>query len=157
MLVTVPSEAFPSKRDGWFVAVVWIACVVVVVSGGLHVAADGAAWSRVVLAIVLFGAAAFMLSVLYGTGYRIGERSLHVRGGPFRWRIPLRAIASVSPTKNPLSSPACSLDRLRVAYRTGRGERVLMISPSDKSGFLDALSLRCPWLERTAEGLTPKV
>lgn len=150
------SDAFPSKRDGWLVAVIWIACGVVVSAAALQLVADEAAWSRLALGAVLLGAAAFMLWVLYGTGYRVGEHALHVRAGPFRWRVPLDAIESVTPTRNPLSSPACSLDRLRVGHRTARGERALMISPSDKTGFLDALARRCPQLERTADGLTSR-
>lgn len=154
--MTVSASSFPSKRDGWLVAVVWIACGVVVASAGLQLVGDEAVWARAALAAVLLGVAAFMLWVLNGTGYRIEERSLHVRGGPFRWRIPLDAIVSVTPTRNPLSSPALSLDRLRVTHRTRRGERGLMISPADKAGFLAALTDRCPHLVRTADGLTAR-
>jgi hypothetical protein len=79
-----------------------------------------------------------------------------VRGGPFRWRIPLAAIVSVTPTRNPLSSPACSLDRLRITHRGPRGERGLLVSPASKTGFLDALARRCPELSRTTDGLAPR-
>jgi hypothetical protein len=41
---------------------------------------------------------------------------------------------------DPLSSPACSLDRLLLRY----GSRRIMISPADKIGFLAELQLRCP-------------
>ncbi len=147
-------QDFPSKRDGWFVAVVWLACLLLVGTAWLPLAADDLGWSQLPLVLVQLGGAAFMLWVLYGTGYRIGERDLSVRGGPFRWRIPLDAIVSVEPTRNPLSSPACSLDRLRIAHRTDDGgERKLMISPAEKREFLDALALRCPQLVRSADGL----
>jgi hypothetical protein len=45
----------------------------------------------------------------------------------------------VVPTRNPLSSPALSLDRLRIEYGQGRA---IMISPADKGPFLRALEER---------------
>jgi hypothetical protein len=42
----------------------------------------------------------------------------------------------VEETRNPLSSPALSLDRLKITY--GNGKRI-MISPADKIGFLKAI------------------
>ncbi len=108
---------FPSKRDGWLVAVIWLAGALLVGTAWLPLGADDLGWSQLLLVLLQLGAAAFMFWVLYGTGYRIEERDLSVRGGPFRWRIPLDAIVSVTPTRNPLSSPACSLDRLRVVHR----------------------------------------
>ncbi len=149
------SRDFRSKRDGWFVAVVWLACGLLVGTAWLPLAADDLGWSQLLLVLVQVGAAAFMLWVLYGTSYRIGERDLSVRSGPFRWRIPLDAIVSVEPTRNPLSSPACSLDRLRIVQRTGARERKIMISPTEKSEFLDALALGCPQLVRSPDGLAP--
>jgi hypothetical protein len=45
-------------------------------------------------------------------------------------------ITAITPTSNPLSSPALSLDRLRIDYGKGRS---VMISPRDKQGFLGAM------------------
>jgi hypothetical protein len=70
------------------------------------------------------------------TRYDLSRQSLIVRSGPFRWSIPLADIKSVTPTRNPLSSPALSLDRLRIEYGQGRA---IMISPSDKGAFVRAL------------------
>ncbi|RIK97992.1 MAG: hypothetical protein DCC71_21360 [Proteobacteria bacterium] len=99
--------------------------------------------------------AGFIAWTLFGTAYRIGDDAILVRSGPFRWRIPLGAIVSVTPTRNPLSSPAVSLDRLRVAYRAARGERALMLSPADKAGFLAELAARCPSLRLAGDRLLP--
>ncbi len=49
-------------------------------------------------------------------------------------------IESVIPSRNLLSSPACSLDRLHVRYPSSR--RGVLISPEDESGFLSGLVLR---------------
>jgi PH (Pleckstrin Homology) domain-containing protein len=136
------AQMFPSKRDAWLVAVIWIAGALLAGTAWIPVVAGPFGALRVPLALVHLGAAAFAFWVLYGTGYSVGERELLVRSGPFRWRIPIDAIASITPTTNPISSPACSLDRLRIAYRGVRGARALLVSPADKAGFLAALAAR---------------
>ncbi|MGH9814348.1 MAG: PH domain-containing protein [Candidatus Acidiferrales bacterium] len=68
--------------------------------------------------------------------YEITEAELIIRAGVLRWRIPLAAIVNVEPTRNPLSSPAWSLDRLRVRWRRGARIRWIQISPEDKLAFL---------------------
>ena len=55
--------------------------------------------------------------------------------GPFRWRVPIDAITAITPTRSALSSPALSLDRLRIEY----GERAILVSPIYKEGFVRAL------------------
>jgi len=70
------------------------------------------------------------------TRYDLSGGTLIIRSGPFRWSIPVADIKSITPTRNPLSSPALSLDRLRIEY--GR-ERAVMISPNQKEAFLRAL------------------
>lgn len=79
------------------------------------------------------------LWVLTSTRYTLTATDLHVASGPFRWSVPLRDVRAVTPTRNPLSSPALSLDRLRIDY--GR-RRWLMISPIDKEGLVRELEAR---------------
>ena len=136
------AQVFPSKRDGWLVAVIWAAGALLVGTAWIPVVAAPFGALRVPLAVIHLGAAGFAFWVLYGTGYQVGERELVVRSGPFRWRIPVDAITSITPTTNPISSPACSLDRLRIAYRGARGEHALLVSPADRLGFLAALAAR---------------
>jgi hypothetical protein len=136
------ADVFPSKRDGWLVAVIWMAGVLLVGTAWIPIIAGPFGALRIPLAILHLAVAGFAFWVLYGTGYRVGDRDLLVRSGPFRWRIPIDAIASITPSSNPISSPACSLDRLRIAYRGARGERALLVSPADRAGFLAALAAR---------------
>ena len=64
-----------------------------------------------------------------------------MRAAFFRWRIPLDQIIEVYPTHNPLSSPALSLDRLRINYKRPSGKTWwVMISPKEKEQFLDDLA-----------------
>ena len=61
---------------------------------------------------------------------------LRVVSGPFRWRVPIADIQSVTPTRSLWSAPALSLDRLRINYGNGR---CILVSPADKQGFMEAI------------------
>lgn len=79
------------------------------------------------------------------TNYEIGRTELLIRSAGFRWRVPLDSIVEVLPTHNPLSSPACSLDRLRVNYQNRKGRmRFVLISPREKEDFLRNLADALP-------------
>lgn len=73
-----------------------------------------------------------------GTYYAFDGSLLRIRSGPFRWNVPIANITTVSKTRNPLSSPALSLDRLRIEY----GDKSVMISPHRTEEFLKELEER---------------
>ncbi len=125
-----------SKIDSWILAVLALAIVVSAYATQEVFNAGTAAswWSAVVTAVLGIG---LPLWVLISTRYCLDERQLLIRSGPFRWQVPLREIHAVTPTRNPLSSPALSLDRLRIDYGNGR---TVMISPRDREGFLRDLA-----------------
>ena len=77
------SPEFPSKRDGWLIVVIWLAVGLLIGTAWLQVGADETAWLRALLVALQLAGAAFMLWVLYGTGYRIEARHLCVRGDRF--------------------------------------------------------------------------
>jgi hypothetical protein len=130
---------FRSKIDAWLLIVLVAASAVAVLSAGalLAVTGGGGAW-LLAIAIVLLGAG-LPLWVLLSTRYTLTASELRVASGPFAWRVPLADIKAVTPTRNPLSSPALSLDRLRIDYAQGRW---LMVSPGEKEGFLRELHAR---------------
>lgn len=73
--------------------------------------------------------------------YGISDDALLVHFGVVRQRIAYETIGEVYPTRNPLSSPALSLDRL--AIKTGRGPlNLTLISPVQREEFLALLSSR---------------
>jgi hypothetical protein len=129
------STAYPSKVDGWLVAVLVVAVVASVAAGGAAIAAD----SPLMLAIVLPFGAVLPLWIAQTTRYTLDDAALSIASGPFRWRVPLRDIRGVTPTRSPLAGPALSLDRLRIDY--GRA-RSILISPEDARGFLNELERR---------------
>jgi hypothetical protein len=140
---------FPSKRDTWLVLLSWVGSGIEVAVGILLFLSEAHPAVRWLVPAACLAGAAFMLWVLYGTHYTVTQDTLIIRCGPFRFRVPLGEIDAVTPTRNPLSSPACSLDRLLIQYRQVR--RRIMVSPDDKTGFLEALVARCPHLVRSGD------
>lgn len=122
-----------SKVDNWLVVVLLIA-MAVSLAASLLVLATTPIGTGVWIAVptVAFGAG-LPLWLLLATEYALDGRYLRVRSGPMKWTIALADIERISATRNPLSSPALSLDRLRIDYGKGR---FLMISPRDRQAFL---------------------
>jgi len=79
------------------------------------------------------------LWILANTNYTLTDMTLHVRCGPFSYKVPIAEISSVTPTRSILSAPALSLDRLRIEYSRGK---VVVISPEDRERFLKDLDIR---------------
>jgi hypothetical protein len=138
---------FPSKRDTWLSVVLWAAVIACVAGGAATAAEQPDALIKAVVFAVPAAVAALVLWVLYGTSYTFSGQVLDIRSGPFRFRVPLHEILSVDPSRNPLSAPACSLDRLHIRY----GHRQILVSPQDRSGFLDALVARGTGLVRDGD------
>lgn len=125
-----------SKVDGWLAAVLLASIALLVAGLWTAHAQDGPLPVALALPILLLGAG-LPLWILAVTHYTFVGEELIVRSGPFRWRIPLREIRSVTPTRDMLASPALSLDRLRIDYGAGRA---VMVSPADKDAFLRAIA-----------------
>lgn len=136
---------FPSMRDEWIEALILLGILVSLAGGIAALVVVGASWTEMVLVgILLLGMDSLMLWVLYGTGYTITPDRLLIRCGPLSFDVRLDSIEFIFPTRSPWSSPACSLDRLRIVY--GLSQQSIMISPEDKSGFLSALVQQCSTL-----------
>ena len=139
------SVVYPSKRDWWLVLLLW-ASVIGMVAAAITLWFEPAPPGlRIGLSAVLAATAAFVPWILYSTRYSFERDALIVRSGPLRWRVALDSIEEVVPTRNPLSSPACSLDRLLIRY--GGARMGIMISPQNKAAFLRDLVARVPSLE----------
>lgn len=144
-MVEVGKKVYPSKRDGWLVAVIWLSLVVMVASAiGVMTTPDPPS-VRLGVSVLMLALAAFTLWIYGSTHYTLAGAELIIRCGPFRWRVELDSIDEVSPSRNPLSGPAFSLDRLHIKYR---GSRMgILISPREKTAFLLDLVSRCPDLK----------
>lgn len=129
------TKRFVSGVDRWFVLVLVAAVVVQIVGIAIAASAPGALPAVLVGVGVLFLTVILFAWLLRGTYYEVSGDTLRVVSGPYRIRIPIESIESIEPTRSPLSSPALSLDRLRIRY----GKKQVLVSPADKRGFLRAL------------------
>ena len=129
-------KRFKSKIDRWLMLllVVIMAFEIVVMSiAALQTPDPRAAIGLIVTALLII---ALIGSLLIGTHYTVDGNVLRVASGPFHWKVPIDQIQSVEATRSPLSSPALSLDRMRIRYSKNRR---IMVSPADKAGFLRAI------------------
>jgi hypothetical protein len=145
----VGREVFRSKVDGWLAGVVFgsLALSLGIVAAAAASVGDPSVWIGVAVSLVAAGLVGWLF---LSTRYELDGRRLVARSGPLRWRIDLATVESVTPSRNPLSSPALSLDRLEIHY--GAGKRIL-VSPAERDRFLAALSRAEPALERHQGGL----
>jgi len=127
---------FSSKVDGWLIPIMVLAV------GGLFAALiavliDGAPWPiRVLLGAVTIIVTMLLFSVFRNTAYVIDGDTLRIVSGPFKWTIPVADINEITPSRNPLSSPALSIDRLKITYSE---KKFVLVSPEDKAGFISAI------------------
>jgi hypothetical protein len=104
------------------------------------------------LLVKIFGSIFFLAMagclpwLLFGTFYILTKAHLIICCLSMKYPITLCDIYEVFPTHNPLSAPACSLDRLRIKFKGSRFGA--LISPKDKTEFIHDLLLRCPQLIR---------
>ena len=128
---------FESKRDLWILVLLrGIPIVVLFVVGDAWYLTHGDARGPIAGAVILILVELFFFeSVLRSTYYVIDGDTLVIRSSFITWRVPIREISSVKPTRSALSSPALSLDRLRIQY----GRKAILISPEDRERFLAAL------------------
>lgn len=124
---------YVSKIDTWLLAVVVSAMALSLYACVASFAASPAAgwWITAVTLPVGFG---LPLWLFLGTSYTVTSDELLIKGGPLKWRVPIADITGITASSNALSSPALSMDRLRIDY--GRGKSVL-ISPREKAAFIE--------------------
>jgi Bacterial PH domain len=91
---------------------------------------------------IMVAAIAFVGAISLPTEYIVEDTQLVVRSGMMRRSIPFDAIFRVYPTRNPLSAPAWSLDRLGIDFRVKGQRRLALISPLARSDFLTLLQKR---------------
>ena len=127
---------FASKVDGWLIPVMIVAVAGMIWSLVAVMIAE-APWSiRIVVTVATVLVIGLLFAVFTRTHYTVANGELRVVSGPFRRTISLSDITGVEPTRNPMSSPALSMDRLKVSY--GK-KKYILISPADKAGFLNAI------------------
>ena len=87
---------------------------------------------------VMIPSIAFTLYIFLNTSYRItDEHELIIKCGfLYHRKVNISSIQSITPTRNPIASPAASLDRL--VLQCGKWDSVI-ISPENKTEFVAQL------------------
>jgi hypothetical protein len=135
-------------------ALLWgLACFMIYVTFTVH-KEPVAPWMRV-FATCFFGVFGLLTTVLcvipYYTSYSLDPENLTIRVGPITSKIPIADIIEAYPTRNPLSAPAWSLDRLRIRVSSRRFGA--LISPVRKREFLQELAGLAPHLYLKENGV----
>ena len=131
-------QVFATKVDAWLAAVMVTSLVGSLVA--VAVAARETPRDAAIAGAVVLASFALVAAVAIPTRYTIAERELEIRSGMLRYRIPMDAILRVYPTRNPLSAPAWSLDRLGIEWRKGRARSLALVSPVRREQFLELLA-----------------
>jgi uncharacterized protein YhhL (DUF1145 family) len=140
---------YPTKKDIWLVLIVALGGFMLLMQGINLIIVKGFhypdTWILCATFIFYFG---IIMLLAYPVNYEITTSTLEIRSGILlHYKIPLSSILCVVSTRNPLSSPAWSLDRLKIDYLKNGKKRVVLISPKDKKTFLCELIERTPSLE----------
>ena len=126
------ATVYKSKIDWWLGLLMAAVILISLVAGlkALSAYSPNATWNA-----ILIGGPGVVVPIvlLLTTRYIITDNQLVVRSGPFKWRITISEISAITPSHDPIASPAWSLNRLRIDY--GR-KKSLLISPRDRDGFL---------------------
>jgi hypothetical protein len=134
---------FPSKVDRWLV--ILIACVIGGVSTVIFfVSRNSPAPPPKIMIVVPFLVFGVILWSFKSTYYAVEGSTLIVKSAFMTWRIDIHHIDEITPTRNPMSSPALSLDRLELRYRQLGTSRTILVSPREKRRFLEALRAVSP-------------
>lgn len=141
---------YASKIDWWLALVI---CIPPLAAASVLVSAlvAGNTSSLIVGAVTAGFVLCLYVGLLFPLRYGITASELVIQHGLIRRRISTIDIASVTPTRNPLSSPALSLDRIDIRYGEGFLGHVL-ISPADREAFLEEL-LQATSLRREGDKL----
>lgn len=129
-------KKFKSKVDSWIAVLIVTLVLMDLVFIVTLAMQPGNPAEKTAAILVCIAVMALIASLALRTHYTVDRKDLRIVSGPFRWTVPIDQITSVTPTRTLLSSPAMSLDRLRIEY----GKlRPMIVSPDDKDGFLKAI------------------
>lgn len=133
---------FESKKDRWLAILIIFILAILPVTTAYDILQGNLTRADVFISVAItFIMPAFIGWLWFQTHYTILEDTLVVVSGPLRKKIPLNEITFVKPSKNPISSPALSFDRIMISYGN---HRTVYISPKERALFISELTKKCP-------------
>lgn len=86
---------------------------------------------------------------ILNTRYVVREDTLTVHCLLFKWMIPIANIEKITKTNHSISSPALSLNRLKIEYLKEGKSKYILVSPRNQQGFCQALQQKNSKIEAT--------
>ncbi len=133
---------FEVKKDLWMTVLAWLPMLLALAILLITPFEELTIYLIIIGAIII--TLLFMAWVWFFSYYELRDNELYVCFGPIRERIAYEKITMIKETRNFLSSAALSLDRLAI-YKNGRLKT--LISPLDKTAFLDQIKVFIPHVE----------
>lgn len=122
-------QRYPSK-----IGVGLLVFILIIILGSSMVLINNREWIGLGINILVL---AFVAYTLLNTYYVIDHKVLKIRCGFFfKKTIAIDTIYKISESRNPISAPAASLDRLELFYNQNKS---VLVSPREKQKFIDHL------------------
>ncbi|MCH7314933.1 PH domain-containing protein [Acinetobacter sp. ANC 3882] len=132
-------QTFRSKIDWWFWGAV-IATTGLLLKFLWTMYVKGTMQEYPEHAVLYFLTIAILWWPIFNTRYIVTEQHLIIRSLWFKWQINKSDVKRISSTHYFISSPALSLDRLRIDYLKNGETTHILVSPKDKQAFCKALN-----------------
>lgn len=142
-MTSTTTQRFASKVDWWLAAIV-ISVPIISLGAAIASTVSGDTGATITGWLTVAAILALYVGVVWPVEYEVGGGELLIRYGFVRTRVPLEQITTVKPSRNPLASPALSLDRLRLDQRGGG---FVLVSPADRGRFVVAILEGAPHAE----------
>ncbi|MCU4412691.1 PH domain-containing protein [Acinetobacter sp. WU_MDCI_Axc73] len=131
-------QTFRSKKDWWILGFI-IAATGILLQMLWSMQLRGTLQEYPEHGLVYALTIAIMWWPVMNTRYILTQDHLMIHSMFLKWTISLSDIQKITPTNNPLSSPALSLDRLKIDYQKDGKSKSVLVSPKDKQKFIEAL------------------
>lgn len=131
---------FKSKIDWWLKAILMFMvflCVYLIVMA-VSTKSIEFIYSAIILLTVFIG---IFISIYIFTFYEITDDLLIIKSGLYKKSIKIANIKGISPTHNPISSAALSVNRIAIYYVGKKTVKMSteFVSPGNKQAFIDNL------------------
>lgn len=131
-------QVFYSKKDWWVLA--FLVCMTgLLLQLLITMFTKGTAFQFPVHTTVYILTILILWWPVWSTKYKVQDNVLVIRSLFFKWQIQLEDIVKISLTNNSVTSPALSLDRIRIDYIKDGKVRFILVAPRNKQAFSQAV------------------
>lgn len=133
---------FNSKVDLWLLLLFLIITIVIILSPYIYYKKSDISLIQSIFYLIL--PMIFSLTLIwlpfFKIKYTLTSEQLTINNGFSNTVIPVKNIVKLNKTNNLVSSPALSLDRIRVTYMDNNRSKDILISPKDSDKFISLVT-----------------